>query len=86
MWIWKFIHSKPAGKKKERKGPALYTTSWKHHSPIREKLTDQATYIHRTVVIQKKYEQLFNFIYLITGLLRKLWYRMKKLLVKLMEK
>lgn len=30
------------------------------------------------MAIQKKYKQVFYFIYLITGALRKLWYKMRK--------
>jgi len=73
-----FTCSEPAGKKKRGKA-LLFMQPTGNIILLQGKGTvDQGVYIHRTMVIQKKYKQFFHFIYLIIGALRKLWYSMRK--------
>lgn len=71
-------HSKSAGKKKRGKDLLFMQPIGNITFPQGKGSIDQSTYIQRTTVIQKKYKQFFHFIYLITGALRKVQYRMKK--------
>ena len=55
-----FTHSKPAGKKK-RKGPAFYATSWKHHSPTRERLYRSGNVYSQNHGYPEKIQAVFSF-------------------------
>lgn len=80
-----FIHSKPAGKK--NKGKDLpYMQPVGNIIPNKGKAYGSGNVYSENRGYPEKYKQLFNFICLITGLLKKLWYRIRKTTGKIIGK